>query len=384
MAKNLPTFKTKEEWIAAGSPTSVSYSGARVLEPIYKPLLAATNIQIAKWQKEVQQQQESDAQIALQKQAIIDAQAAEAARQATATATATETAQRIATEQAKQFATTEATRLAQAEAQKKIIAGIPTEAEAMRTGILGQTEADRARVEALVTEYTKPVDVTARRAAEQAKVTTETEQALKEAGEKIRSEAALRGGLYGGGYMGAVGEAETAGALSKIQRMATFEDILAKEQEERGKVGLTFTMDLYKTHTQNVFQSYSTAYNIVMEKAKMAQQAGQFDTQLAWEQQATQIDQTFKTNMQNAQITAQQEMAKADAALKLILTQRDELQRQLDRAFTAGENDKARALQLQIAEMNADVAKAQAEATESAGMWGGVGTAVGIMGGFLI
>lgn len=303
---------------------------------------------------------------------------------AAAKAAADATAQRVAEEQAAAFASAEAARVAASAEQQRIISGIVPEAEAMRTSLLGQTEADRARVEALVTEYTKPVDTTARRTAEQEKITLQTEQAITEAGKKVRSEAAIRGGLYGGGYIGAMSEALVVGELSKVTRMADFEERLAKEQEEKGKLGLSYTMELYKTHAQSVFQAYQTAYNITMEKAKMAQQAGQFDVQLAWEQQGTQIDQAFKTNLQNAQIVAQERQAQAERELKLLLTKRDELQRELDRAFTAGENAKARDLQLQIAKINADAAGAQADATASAGLWGGIGTAIGVGGALLI
>jgi len=88
--------------------------------------------------------------------------------------------------------------------------------------------------------------------------------------------------------------------------------------------------------------------------------------------------------MADAQIAAQERQAAAERELKLLLAKRDELQRELDRAFTAGENDKARAVQLQIAKINADAAKKQAEATASAGMWGGIGNAIGVGAGLLI
>ena len=299
--------------------------------------------------------------------------------------TSADTAAKLAEEErARQFATAEAGRVAASTEQQRIIASIAPEAEAMRTSLLGQTEADRARIEALVSEHVKPVDTTARRAAEEAKVTLQTEQALTKAGKRLKSEAAQRGGLYGGGYIGAMSEAIVTGELSKVERMASFEERLAVEQEEKGKIGLAYTMDLYKTHAQNVFQAYSTAYNIIMEKAKMAQNAGQFDAQLMWEQQGLQINQSFQKSMTDAQIAAQERQAVAERELKLLLAKRDELQRELDRAFTAGENDKARAVQLQIAEINADAAKKQAEATASAGMWSGIGNAIGVGAGLLI
>ena len=308
--------------------------------------------------------------------------AADAAAQAKFNAEAA--AQLAAKEQEKLFTEAEAAQVTFATEQQKVIAGIKPEAEAMRTSLLGQTEADRARTEALVSEYVKPVDTTARRAAEEAKVTLQTEQALTKAGKRLKSEAAQRGGLYGGGYIGAMSEAIVTGELSKVERMASFEERLAVEQEEKGKIGLAYTMDLYKTHAQNVFQAYSTAYNIVMEKAKMAQNAGQFDAQLMWEQQGLLINQSFQKSITDAQIVAQERQAVAERELKLLLTKRDELQRELDRAFTAGENDKARAVQLQIAKINADAAKKQAEATASAGMWSGIGNAIGVGAGLLI
>jgi hypothetical protein len=86
--------------------------------------------------------------------------------------------------------------------------------------------------------------------------------------------------------------------------------------------------------------------------------------------------------MQTEQITAQKEMAEADQALKLLLADKESAERELDRAFTQGENDKARELQLEIAKMNARIAEKQAEATETSGLWSGISTAAGlILGG---
>jgi len=120
----------------------------------------------------------------------------------------------------------------------------------------------------------------------------------------------------------------------------------------------------------------------------MAQQAGQFEEQMAWERESMRLDQEFKASSQQQQIDAQKELAEIQHAYDLEMAEKQALEKELDRAWQSGENEKARKLQLQIADKEAALREKEIKAQKSSAKMNAWGSALGgisgLIGGMLL
>ena len=212
-----------------------------------------------------------------------------------------------------------------------------------------------------------------------------------------------------------------------VERIWKTGERTAAESNEAAQTVLNQAWTAGQTKAQNEYQSQlvniQQAHDEAMQNARLAQSAGQFEESQAWEKEALRIQNEQQAYIQNKQIEAAQKQQQIELDYKKTLdgwyettpTANEstleydpgtgtyktvagtgthnvqvyhpgitELQRQADRAFTAGENAKGREIQLQIAQMQADAQRRQAEATEAAGEATGWGSTVGTLLGILL